>query len=453
MMFWVVVGVMSLFAVALLLWPLLWQAPPSPPRDAYDLEVYRDQLAEIERDVERGVLGADLAESARAEIGRRALAADERVTAATETIAPTAPWRRWTFMAVAAVPALAAVLYSYGGVPGLIDPVQPVAEGPAAPSDAEIETLLARLAERLRQAPDDLEGWRLMARTLFSLRRFADSAAAFDKALALAPGDAELMARLGEALGFANGGTVTPRAVELFNAARKADPKGARARYYLGLAALQAGRRGEALEIWRALEAEAEPAAAWLPTLRPRIRRLAKELGVEPSAPGPAASGPTKDDVAAARDMSADDRQAMIRTMVARLESRLEKEPDDADGWLRLGRSWRVLDEAEKSRDAYARAAKLRPDDTGVLVAYADSLFWATTSGAKLPDALGRTIARILELEPNNRNGLWLAGLAAQGAGDTAETGRYWRKLLALLTAGSPEHEQLSRRIKALDEK
>ncbi len=346
MMFWVAIAAMSLAAVGLLLWPLLRPSPPSPPRDAYDLEIYRDQLAEIERDVERGVLGADLAGSARAEVGRRALAADGRVAAAAAAD-PVPPSRRWPIMAVAAVPVVAALLYFSGGAPGLIDPVEQVAEDPNMPDDAEVETLLARLAERLRKAPGDLQGWQLMAKTLFSLRRFAESAGAFEKASALAPGDADLMARRGEALSFANDGTVTPRAVALFGAARMADPNGARARYYLGLAALQAGRRREALDAWRALVAEAAPDAAWLPTLLPRIRRLAGELGIEIAAPGP-----TKDDVAAARDMSAGDRDAMIRTMVGRLAARLEKEPDDAEGWLRLGRSWQGLGEDAKSRDA-----------------------------------------------------------------------------------------------------
>ena len=149
--------------------------------------------------------------------------------------------------------------------------------------------------------------------------------------------------------------------------------------------------------------------------------------------------------------MSGDDRQAMIRSMVARLAERLSETPDDADGWIRLGRSYKVLGETAKSRAAYAKAAALRPDDVTVLSSYVASI--AAAAGAdvtKQPEFID-AIAKILGLDPNNHTALWFTGLRARRSGDGAAAARHWRKLLALLDAGSNEHTELSRRLGELD--
>ena len=142
---------------------------------------------------------------------------------------------------------------------------------------------------------------------------------------------------------------------------------------------------------WLALEADSPPDAPWLDGLRSNIDRLAAEMGVSadalaqrrarlakaappavPQAP-PAATGipgPTAADVAAAAGMSADDRSAMIKTMVQRLADRLEKEPGDVDGWLRLGRAYDVLGDKQKSVDAYRRASEADPKRDDARQAY-----------------------------------------------------------------------------------
>ena len=149
--------------------------------------------------------------------------------------------------------------------------------------------------------------------------------------------------------------------------------------------------------------------------------------------------------------MSGDDRQAMIRSMVARLAERLAETPDDADGWIRLGRSYKVLGEAAKSRAAYAKAAALRSDDITVLSSYVASIANAAGADATKQPEFNNTIAKILGLEPDNHTALWFSGLRARESGDSAAAARHWRKLLALLDAGSSEHAELSRRLGELD--
>ena len=148
--------------------------------------------------------------------------------------------------------------------------------------------------------------------------------------------------------------------------------------------------------------------------------------------------------------MSPGDRQAMIRSMVARLAERLAEAPDDADGWIRLGQSYKVLGEAAKSRAAYAKAAALRPNDVAVLDSYANSIVGAAGADATKHPEFNDVVGKILGLDPANRTALWFAGLRARQSGDDETAARHWRKLLVLLDAGSRERAELTRRLGAL---
>ena len=183
-------------------------------------------------------------------------------------------------------------------------------------------------------------------------------------------------------------GTVGPDARQAFAAALAADPSDPRARFFMGLAAAQDGNTEEALDRWLALEKDSPPDAPWLEGLRSNISRLAQQMGMAPDAlaarrgkvagaPAPsapamtaAAPGPSAADVAAAQNMSDQDRAQMIQGMVARLAARLEQEPQDVDGWLRLGRAYGVLGDKQKSLDAYRRASAADPSRADARAAY-----------------------------------------------------------------------------------
>ncbi len=547
-----ILAAMTLFAGAMLLRPLLRRMPEQMPRAAYDLEIYRDQLGELDRDVARGLVPADQADAARAEIGRRVLAADQALRDGKEqssTPAPAPAKVRVIPIAIcAAAPLLAVMLYLQGGTPRLADggrtmkaaDIQAGAEAEAGKSAHDISPMIEKLEEHLRKTPGDLKGWTMLARSLYSVSRFGEAASAYANALALAPDRADLMALQAESLSFANDGLITPKARQLFAQAATSDPKNARALYYLALAKLQSGQRREALDDWRALAAGAAPDAPWLATLRQRIARIQAELDGDGAAPATqaapaarAAPGPTASDVEAAQSMSPKDRSAMIRSMVQRLADRLEKEPndadgwrrlgraygvlgeqqksrdalaraaalqpvakatpkpsssgpgpdagqikaaqsmspddrrkmirsmvqrlagqlkdnpDDAEGWLRLGRAHGVLGEHQKSRDAYAQAVKLRPRDINVLTTYAQTLIQTATKG-KIPPELAEMAKRILDIDPRNANGLWVAGLTAKEAGDMAAAGRHLRLLLTLLSPKAPERARVQAEIESL---
>jgi len=124
----------------------------------------------------------------------------------------------------------------------------------------------------------------------------------------------------------------------------------------------QDGRLQEAIGVWTELAADSPPGSPWVGLLRQQVARAAADLGIEPpviappEAPPEAPRGPSAADVEAAGQMSPEERQAFIRSMVEQLAARLAAEPTDPDGWLRLARAYVVLGEAERAREALATA-------------------------------------------------------------------------------------------------
>lgn len=406
------VGMTSL-AMAILLVPLLLRSRAAASRDAYNLAVYRDQLAELDRDIGRGVLTPDQAEGARAEIGRRILAL---APSATGTGPASAVPFAVAVVAVLILPFAAWSLYAALGSPSLPD--QPFASRTqaATPQTAEaapphdMTEAMAKLAEHLKQQPDDLNGWVLLARSQMSVGKFKEASDAYSHAAELAEDNLNVIGDWGEAQVLAAGGKVTPAARGAFEKTLKDPDNAPRSRYYLALAAAQEGDPKQALQQWVDLEADSPADADWLPLLRQRITETAGQLGLDPAtlktsagaarpsptarppqvaaAPQPAAPAPAPPtapslapDPARVREAQqalanapAEDRQAMINSMVERLAARLEQQPNDVDGWARLGRSYMVLNQPAKARDAYARAVKLRPDDAQLKAAYAEAV-------------------------------------------------------------------------------
>jgi cytochrome c-type biogenesis protein CcmH len=360
MTLWLLVGLVTVCAVACLLVPLVRRPKDAAARRDYDLAVYRDQLAELERDLARGLLSADQAEAARTEIERRLLAAD----AAPEADAKSSGGRHGVLAAalVVALSAGAVGLYLILGTPGM--PSVPFAGRPSAePVPQEMALLIERLAARMAEAPEDPAGWQLLGRTYLQLDRPLEAAEALGQAVARGAEGTEVWASLGEALVAANQGLVVPDARQAFATVLERDPGDPRARYYVGLALAQDGRLREALDAWVALAADSPADAPWREVVQSQIARAAADLGLEPDDPALAglatAPGPTAAEVEAAAGMSPEDRDAFIRSMVDGLAARLEREPDDLDGWLRLSQAYAVLGEPERARAAVDRAAEL----------------------------------------------------------------------------------------------
>lgn len=459
MLFWILAALLTACAVALLVHPLMRSRGGVAARTDYDLAVYRDQLQELERDVARGLLDRDQAEAARAEIGRRMLAADAGRGPQASTPPTRASAGRWPAVAIAALLPLAALaVYLPAGHPDL--PAQPVASRDDAGAPPAVLEALDRLGQELERDPDNLQGWVLMAQVYDRMGRHRDAADAYRRALALSQGDPGLATAFAEALVRTDRGIVSEEARRIFDGVLERVPDDPRARYYLALASAQAGDFEAALAGWSGLLRASPPDAPWVGLVRQRIAEAATELGrdvasvmPDPPSPGaaaqPPAPGPTREQMQAAGEMTAEQRAGMVRGMVDRLAARLEEEPGDADGWLRLARAYRVLGDREKALEAYAGAQSAAPDRPDILVARAEALIDAAPDGPPPPEALA-ALRRALEVDPTNATALYVLGRDAAEAGRPADAAELWGRLLAQLDPASPEHARLREAIEAL---
>jgi cytochrome c-type biogenesis protein CcmH len=460
-MIWLVLAVITLAVIAVLLLPLFRQGPRIETRQEREIGIYRDQLAELHRETNAGLIGAEAAAATKLEIERKILASEGGDTAPRPPAAAATNARMAAVVLVASLAPLAAfAIYFATGAPN--EPAHPYSadadrDTASAMTTAEMTVLVEKLAAHLQQAPNNVEGWKLLGRSYGALERPADAANAYARAFELTPTDMGLAADLAEALTHAADGAIPEKARALFAEANQADPAAPKPRYYLALAKGQAGQAREALAMLKSLEVDSPAEAPWLSSVRSRIEAIAKTSGIDPVsviaesvAPIAAPAGPSEEDVQAAESMTPEEQQEMIRGMVDRLAKRLESEPNDLEGWKRLGQSYFVLNEPAKARDAYARAIALAPADPDLLAEYAGTVLAAPDAIPALPAESVSVLKAALEKEPANGAALWLLGFVAMKNGDKDEAQRLWSQLLTLVAPDSAEYKAVKARIDSL---
>jgi cytochrome c-type biogenesis protein CcmH len=349
MTLWFVFALMTAAAIFAVLWPL--GRAGRPQNDATEAAVYKDQLAEIDRDVAAGLIGSSEAEAARVEIGRRLLVAVD--SQRDLPIASNIRLRRSAaVIALVGLPIVAAALYLPLGSPWLGD--FPLAQRTRAPGVTQpLDNLVEQVEAHLEKNPADGRGWNVLAPVLAKLGRYDDAVRAYRNSITYNGDSAQRRADLGEALAAAAGGVVTSEAKAEFERAVALNADEFKARYFLGLAAEQDGRSSEAASIWHAMLARAPTDAPWRPLVQAALARVG----------GSTAPALSDDAVAAAKDMNETDRGAMIRGMVERLASRLKQNGDDVEGWLRLVRAYMVMGDRDKAKSALTDARQAVAND------------------------------------------------------------------------------------------
>lgn len=141
---------------------------------------------------------------------------------------------------------------------------------------------------------------------------------------------------------------------------------------------------------------------------------------------------------------------AQIRAMVAKLAADMKEHPDDVDGWLRLGRAYAVLGQAEDSGVAFAKAEQLKPNDPGVPLAEAEALMVGHSPVDPMPDRVVALLQRVVSLDPNNPAASWYLGLHAAQQGNFAEARSDWQRLLAALPQESDERKTVEAALDAI---
>jgi len=582
MLFWIIAAVLVALVAAAVAWPLIKGQSDTRDEADFDIEVFRDQLAEVMREHDEGRLGFAEAEAAKAEISRRILAADasrKQLGEASRRRQPAAAAALATLLAGSAF-----TFYLYVGSPD--QPARPFAEraqerqqrtAEAGEQRMDLASLAERLKKRLREDGDSVQGWQLLARTYMTMGSYTEAIPAFERVIDLGTEDAGTYAAYGEAIALAAQGSITPRSQAAFRQAMAKNAKEPTARFYLSLAAWQAGNHREAYDGWTALLAESRADAPWIGVLRQRLAEASSKLGLDVASlpqPLPAAAaapdattphpvgGPSQEDVAAARDMAPEDRQQMIRGMVdglaakleadpgnfqgwmqlirsygvlgekekakaaldtalaqfarapfvkrqllalggelglgaaapdsgattgapapapaptaappgptaedmkaaqemspeeqrqmiegmvAGLAAKLEENPNDLQGWIRLARSYSVLGQPAKAEEAMAKAARAAPENVDILTLYARTV--RSAAGNRPTATSAEIMQKVLTLQPENVEALFFTGLAAAGAGDKTEARRLWQKALAGLPEKAPERAALQRQIDSL---
>lgn len=422
--FWLIAAGLTLGALIVAAWPLWSGRREAPPNAAHDVSVYKAQLAEVDRDLARGVISEAEAEGARREIARRLLAADAALAKERSFATASEKAARYGLLAIGGpLAAVGLALYLYIGAPARPDQpfeardiaaerssmllTQAEAESEARarglpqppPIEPETAALIERMKAALRERAEDSRGRLLLADAYLRLGRPGEAWPLFEEAIGLIGAEVEprLHAAKGDAMVQAAGGYVSREAEAAFQRSESFMIS----QYMLGAAEAQRSEFRRAFARWVALY-NASVDQPFAVTLRQQIERIAPSigeqavaaaarlpeptvgaapaeepgapLGLGAAAPAPAdepAPGPTAEQVAEAAAMGAEERAEMIEGMVAGLAARLEDDPDDLGGWVRLIRAYGVLGRTEAQNEALASARAAFAEDEAALAALA----------------------------------------------------------------------------------
>ena len=255
MTFWIVAGLMIAAAMLFIVLPLLGRdkGQVSASRSELNLSVYRDQLRELDADLAVGSLNKEQYQSARSELEGRVL--EDSDTADEIVVAAPSDGRRWIIAAMIAIPILTISLYLMLGKPGGLDTQHRTAgvDQPQAVTQEQINAMVANLAKKLEAKPDDAEGWAMLGRSYATMRRYGDASAAYARAAALLPSNAQLLADYADVLAMNNGRSMQGEPENIIKQALKADPNNIKALALAGTAAFQRQDYRHAIEWWQKL--------------------------------------------------------------------------------------------------------------------------------------------------------------------------------------------------------
>jgi len=387
-MVWAVATFMTLVVVITVL-RAFFAVPKGAKAAELDVQVYKDQLTSLSSDLERGVVSESEADAARLEISRRILAADKR--AQSEDAADEQRISK-PLLAFIALVLFAGSLGLYGLVGSPKIPDQPLAARLEAariaraqrPNQIEAEVqitaekalegipedyleLVIKLRDTMKEHPNDVEGWKLLAMHEARIGNIRAAWRAKDKVITLLGDKAKASdyTDLAEYMIVATNGYVSTDAEEALSKSLRMDAKSPRARYYSGLALAQNGRPDVAYRMWAGLLEEGPEDAPWIGIIRGQIGAVARAAGINIADQN--APGPSSEQIEAAKEMTPEERQEMIRGMVAGLAERLDTEGGTPAEWARLIRAYGTLGETGKASSTWGKARESFDGDADAL--------------------------------------------------------------------------------------
>ena len=298
-----VATVMVAIALAWLLWPLLRHARrPVVERHVANASIYRDQFADLDADLRRGTISETQYAEARGELERRLL--DEGRAQGATSAAPAGSGRTTAIVVALAVPLVAGLMYWKLGAPDAFSPMATaaVSADPHQMTPDQLNEMVQQLAARLDKEPQNVEGWVILARTYYTMRKFPEAAAAYEKLTLLVPDEPDLLADYADALAMSQGRDLTGRPLELVQAALKIDPTHWKALAMAGTAAFDRKDYKGAVDYWERLRSSQPADSPIVQSIAASINEARKLGGLPPSpsvaavpekAPSTAATAPT----------------------------------------------------------------------------------------------------------------------------------------------------------------
>ena len=343
-----------------------------------DLLIYKDQLVEVERDLEKGVLSKSESDAARIEVSRRILLADKRSKIEKQTVSISQNHNKIiTFIILIFILAGSFSIYAFLGNPSLPDmPLQArlaeikenrsqrISQEEAellvpdeiieAPSD--YLALVSKLRIAMKERPNDIQGLRLLALHEFRLGKYRSARKAHLKIINVLgeTATAKDLIDFAEVMIVATNGYVSPEAEFILRRGLEMKPNDGRARYYSGLSMAQSGRPDVTLRLWENLLDEGPDDAPWVPLIKEQIVDVARLVGVNLAQDQ--LPGPTSEQINSAETMSDVDRKEMIQGMVSSLSNRLANEGGTVNEWARLIRALGVLGETANASKIWIEA-------------------------------------------------------------------------------------------------
>jgi cytochrome c-type biogenesis protein CcmH len=346
-----------------------------------------------------------------------------------------APRGQRLWLALAA-PLLVAALYVLRGEPGAIAP--PSHE--TRLDMAQMKAAMEKLASRLKEHPEDLDGWLMLARSYTVIGRYAEAADAYEHAQARVMENGDLLVNWIELRLMLNNRKFDARTQELLERAAQVAPDSSDVLLLRALAAHDRGDTAASDALISQLHERFAPGSKERQDIDKALDSWMKR-GDAPATEQAQTAAPSADSPAAA---GAPDPKVMVQ----RLADRLKEHPEDTDGWLRLARSYAVLGRPAEANDAFEHAQTQAMQDPGMLAIWIE-MRWRMNNG-KFDARTQELLEHATTLAPDNPDLLLLRALAANDRGDKAGAAALVATLRGHFPPGSSEREELDATIEKL---
>jgi len=481
---WLICALLLMIAIALLIKPLFKTYSDSElsesqkkanQRKELNIELYEQKKVQIEQDFANGLLDEEGRIQAQNEIEHSLIQDAEGSAAAELTQLSNSSAKKLAIAFLIIIPVFSIVTY-LSIIPDNFE--QLVLSEPSASSAVQshasnsqnqvpdIATMVTSLEKKLQDNPENAQGWNMLGRSYVVMKRYADAATAYEKALALIKQNkaqqampeleinyVEALMQTGEKDGY-------QKARTLLGEMLAANPDNGDALWFMGFLDYDAGEKELAVERWTHLLTllpangeQAQIVTTYLNQIKPEAAGadIANNHSAETTRvkPEPQSSSEASKGPAPGQQLTGSaEEQAFIASMVDRVEKRVKDNPQDLKGWKSLGKSYAVLNRNVDSAEAYAKAVALDSKDVNLLMDYSDAVI-----KTGLPDQLDKArivFAQLVDQNPQNLDALFLSGSLARAADDIDQAKLFWNKLLPQLPPESEAYKSVKNNINSL---